>query len=124
MLNKEELKSKVEAFNNYLNQKPGTEPNDLIERAENLTIMIAQSGQCLADAKYLQEQAINTTIQMAIDNGWNEKLGTSTVNKFVNSAASEFNYLVYTLDKINSSAVHALDAVRSILSYRKSELNL
>lgn len=124
MLDKETLLLKAEKFQKYLEEKPGTEADDLIERASLLSILIAQSGQCLADAKYIQDEIVNGAIMEAIQNFYSEKLSPSTVNKFVTTAAKEANYLVNWLDRINATATHQLEGIRSMLSYRKAEMTI
>lgn len=120
----DELKEKAKKMQDFLELKTGSEPNDLIDRAEKLLILIAQSGNCLADAKWLQDKAVGEAIQKAINMAYDQKLSPSTINKFVNAEAKEFNYLVNTFDRINAAATHTLDGIRSILSYRKSEMAL
>lgn len=124
MFTKEEIQEKAGEMQSYLELKSGSEPNDLIERAENLAIFIAKSGQCLADAKYLQDNIVNGAIMEALQKAYEERLSPSTINKFVLTAAKEFNYLVNWLDRINATATHQLDAVRTLISYRKAEMNL
>lgn len=124
MFTKEEIQEKAGEMQSYLELKSGSEPNDLIERAENLAILIAKSGQCLADAKYLQDNIVNGAIMEALQKAYEERLSPSTINKFVLTAAKEFNYLVNWLDRINATATHQLDAVRTLISYRKAEMNL
>lgn len=124
MLSREELITAAEKMQAYLELKPGSEPNDLIERAENLAVLMAKSGQCLADARYIQEMVVNGAIMEALQKAYEEKLSPSTINKFVTTAARENNHLVNWLDRINATATHQIDAIRSILSYRKSEMNL
>lgn len=106
----------------YLELKPGSEPNDLIERAENLAVLMAKSGQCLADARYIQDMVVNGAIMEALQKAYEEKLSPSTINKFVTTAARDNNHLVNWLDRINATATHQIDAIRSILSYRKTEM--
>ncbi len=120
----EQLTEKAEKFQAYLEKKSGSEANDLLDRAENLSVMIAQSGQCLADAKYYQDSIVNGAIMEALQKAYEERLSPSTINKFVTTAAKEQNYLVNWLDRINSAAVHQLDSVRTQISYRKAEMNL
>ena len=124
MMNKEELLLKADKFQKDLEEKTGSEPNDLITRAENLSILIAQSGQCLADAKYLQDTVINGAIMEALKNAYEERLSPSVINKFVSTAGKEFNYLTNRFDRINAAATHQLEGIRSILSYRKAEMSM
>jgi hypothetical protein len=120
----EQLKQKAETMQSFLETKSGSEPNDLIERMEDLSVLIAESGKCLADAKYFQDGVVNGAILEALKKAYEEKLSPSTINKFVTTAARDTNYIVALFDRINAAAVHQLDGLRSILSYRKSEMTL
>ena len=83
MLTKEQLQTKAEAMQKYLDEMPGSEPNKIIERLEFLNRMVSQSGQYLADAKYYQDTVVNGAIMSAIEKAYNDKLSPSTINKFV-----------------------------------------
>lgn len=123
-MNKDEILASAKKMQQYLEEKPGSEPNELIERAENLTVLIAKSGKLMADAKHLQESVINGAILDSLQKAYEERLSPSTINLFVKTAARDFNYVVNFLDRINATATHSLEAVRSILSYRKSEMTM
>ena len=121
---KEELHKTAEKMQTYLETEVGPDPQHLIDRAELLTILIAKSGQCLADAKYIQDQIINAGLLQAIGEGLENKLSPSLINKFVSTNAKDVNLLVNWFDRINSAATHQLDGIRTIISYKKAELNL
>jgi hypothetical protein len=118
---KEQLTDKLEKMQAFLETKSGNEPHELIDRIELLSVLISQSGDCLADAKYLQDQIVHSEIMNALKSGYTEQLTASALNKFVNSLSKDENYLVNAFDRTNSAAVHQLDGLRSILSYRKAE---
>jgi hypothetical protein len=122
-LTPDELKAKAQRFQTFLETRHGQEPEQLLERMELLAILVAQSGQCLAEAKYHQDQVVNGAIGEAIDRAFNDKLSASTINQYVKSTAKDYNYLVNWLDRINATATHQLDALRTIISYRKTEFN-
>ena len=86
--------------------------------------LIAKSGQCLAEAKYIQDQVINAGLMNAIGEGLETKLSPSLINQFVKSNAKEVNLLVNWFDRINAAATHQLDSTRTIISYKKAELSL
>ena len=123
MYSREELEETAKKMQSFLELKVGSEPNDLIERAELLGTLIAKSGQCLADAKYHQDAVINGAILEALQKAYEERLSATTINLFVKTAAKELNYLVNLFDRLNSTATHQLDSTRTIISYRKSEMN-
>lgn len=120
----DQLKAKAEAMQKYLEERPKNQDEAVIERLENLQILLAQSGELLAQARFLQDQLIHSEIMKVIKEGYTELLTPSVLNKFVNALAKDINYLVNWLDRINSAAVHQIDALRSILSYRKAQMNL
>jgi len=108
----------------YLETPAGHEPQELIDRIEYLNILIAKSGQLLAEAKFIQDELVNKGLLQAMEDGLDKKLTPSLINKFVSSSAKNINYLVNWADRINASATHQLDGVRTIISYKKAELNL
>ena len=124
MTRPEDLKAKAERMQAYLETKIPSEPQDLIDRVNNLSIMIAQTSSMLADAKYYQDTIVNGAIMEALQKAYEEKLSASTINKFVTTAAKEHNYLVNWIDRLNSAAVHQLDGLRSVISYKKAEMQI
>ena len=123
MIAKEQLQPKADAMNGYLQEKSGDEPNEIIDRIQNLSILVSQSGEYLAAAKYYHDSLIHSELMKAIREGYNDKLTASALNKLVNALAKEESFLVNQFDRINSSATHQLDGLRSILSYRKTEFS-
>jgi hypothetical protein len=124
MYSKEELHTTAAKMQTFLETKPGSEPNDLIDRMENLSVLIAKSGNCLADAKYLQDMVVNGAIMEALKKSYEERLSPSTINKFVTTAANDLNYLVNLYDRLNSSASKQLMSLNVLLSYRKAEMTM
>lgn len=123
MRNKEQLTEKAEKFHSFLQAKYSKEPHDIIERIELLGILISESGECLAEAKYMRDKLINGEIMNALKNGYTNQLTPSALNKFISSLAYDENLLVNMLDRINAAATHQMEGLRSILSYRKTEFS-
>ena len=120
----DKLTERATKMQSYLEQPIPSEPNDIIDRLTYLTQMVAISGQLLAEAKRYQDEVVNGAIMTAIQNAYEQKLSPSTINKYVTTAAVEQNYLVNWINRINATAVHQIEALRSILSYRKSEMSI
>lgn len=118
---KEQLIEKAKGMNLVLVTQSASEPNELIERIEKLSALISESGECLADAKFIQDSLIHSEIMKVVITGYVDKLSTMTLNQFIKALTKEENFLVNSFDRINSAAVHQLDGCRSILSYRKTE---
>ena len=123
-MDRDELKAKAQRMQDYLTEVPPEDPNAILNRINDLGILIAKSGHYLAEAKYIQDSIVNGAIMDAIHKSYEERLSASTINKFVQTAAKDANYLVNWFDRINSAAVHQLDGLRTTISYRKAEMNL
>lgn len=123
-LSKEQLEIKAQKMQAFLEERPGSEPNDLIERLEFLNILVAESGKMLADAEWYRDQIIEGTIMDALKKSYEEKLSPSALNQYVKAVARDYNFLVKWIDRINATATHQIDGLRSIISYRKAEMTL
>jgi len=125
----EELTDKAERMIDFL-QKP-LPKNDspdyhdtLIKRLDTLNIAMTQSGEYRTAAEYKIDCVIDLEIGEKIAEIMDGKLATSTVNMWIKSKAREWTRLKNAFDRINSSSVHQIDAIRSILSWEKAKINL
>ena len=123
-MNYEELKIKADKMQSFLEQKPSDKEEGIIDRLELLQILMAQSGDCLANAKYLLDVRKNDSITQSLKEALAGDCSTTIIHKKIDALCREENFLVNRFDRINSSAVHQIDALRSILSYRKAQMNL
>lgn len=106
----------------FLETKPNSEPNDLISRLEDLQVLVAKSGSCLADAKYYLDQKKNDSITQALKDAMAGDWSTTLIHKKIDALCKDANYLVNQFDRINSSAGKQLMAINVLLSYRKEEM--
>lgn len=92
-------------------------------RGTMLEVHIARSGKLVADAKYWKDQftnsAIVTTLKEALDN-WS----TTIINKKVEALTKDYNYLVNWAERVNKTATHQLDFIRTLISKHKEEMRL
>jgi len=123
-MNYEELRAKADKMQTFLEQKPSDQEEGLIDRLELLQILMAQSGELLANAKYLLDIRKNDSITQSLKEALAGDWSTTIIHKKIDALCREENFLVNRFDRINSSAVHQIDALRSILSYRKAQMNL
>lgn len=117
----EQLNEKAVKMTAFLEKKCGNDPELIMERIENLNVMLIQSGECLADAKYHQDQVIHSTITKALTEAYQDRLSATLIKDFVRATAKDYNYLVTMFDRINSACVHQIDSLRSVLSYIKAQ---
>ena len=91
------------------------------ERFDELAIYMARSGKLKADAEYHYNSLVESTIISALKKAYEKELGASTLNKYVESVAKDYKFLVSWADRVNRSCVHQLDAMRSIISTLRAE---
>lgn len=120
----EELKAKAEKMQSYLEAKPDNQDEAVIDRLENLQVLLAQSGELLAKAKYNLDCKKNDSITLALKDALAGDWSTTIIHKKIDALCREENFIVNWYDRINSSAVHQIDALRSILSYRKAQMQM
>ena len=120
----DELKIKADKMQSFLEQKSSDQEEGLIDRLELLQVLLAQSGDCLANAKYLLDMRKNDSITQSLKDALAGDWSTTIIHKKIDALCREENFLVNRFDRINSSAVHQIDALRSILSYRKAQMTL
>ena len=123
-MNQMELQQKATDMNAYLQKEVGSEPNDIIQRIEYLSIMISESGELLAKAKYNQDMTIHSETMKVIREGFIDKMSITTINNLIKALAKDDNYLVNQFDRINSAAAKQLAGLITILSYRKAEMQI
>ena len=104
----------------YLETLPEDNPDALSERIKILAVYQARSGRMLAEAKKTlsekkKTEIVNTIIAIAKEN----YLSAKAQNALVDSIATDEQFVVDWLDRINAACKHQLDAVRSLLSFEK-----
>ena len=110
----------AETMQAYLEEIPNDNPNDLSERIKVLAVYQARSGYLLAESKKTlsekkKAEIVNTIIAIAKEN----YLSAKAQNALVDSIATDEQFMVDWLDRINAACKHQLDAVRSLLSFEK-----
>lgn len=104
----------------YLETLPEDNPDALSERIKILAVYQARSGYMLSEAKKTlsekkKAEIVNTIIAIAKEN----YLSAKAQNALVDSIATDEQFMVDWLDRINAACKHQLDAVRSLLSFEK-----
>lgn len=104
----------------YLETLPEDNPDALSERIKILAVYQARSGYMLAEAKKTlsekkKAEIVNTILEIAKQN----YLSSKAQNALVDSIATDEQFMVDWLDRINAACKHQLDAVRSLLSFEK-----
>jgi hypothetical protein len=99
-------------------------PNEIAERIGTLCVYIARTGNMLAEAKYhLSTKRKDETLQL-IAKILDKKLSAKVQNSMVESICKDEQYLVDCVERLNKTATHQLEAMRSLLSYEKENLRI
>lgn len=102
---------------------PGDDMEVCKTRLQDLAQYMARSGKLKADAEYHYNSLLNSSVIEAIKESAKLAMGTSTLNKYIESKCKDYQMLVTWAERVNRSATHQIDALRTILSYAKSERN-
>lgn len=119
------LTAEAEAISSYLQVTLQGSPEEIQQRMADAMAYVARTGEMLAEAKRMlrkrkSEEIQNTIIAIAKENC----LSAKVQNALLDSIAEDEAFLVDTLDRLNASATHQLDALRTLLSYEREGLRL
>lgn len=119
------LQEEAKQISDYLQITCQNNPQEIQQRIADTMVYVARTGEMLATAKQMlrrrkSEEIQNTIISIAKENC----LSAKVQNALLDSIAEEEAFLVDTLDRLNASATHQLDALRTLLSYEREGLRL
>ena len=120
----EELKIKASRMQEFLEKKPDDQEEGLITRLELLQVLLAQSGNCLAEAKYLLDITKNNVIEQTLEDAEKHDWSITIIHKKIDAMCRNESFLVNKFDRINSSAGKQIQALITIISYRKEQMRL
>ena len=99
-------------------------PEAIKERGDKLSVIIARTGNMLADAKYhlneLQEEEVMKAIEEIL---LSAKLSAKVQNALIDSICKHERLLVDKIEQQNKSGKYQLEWCRSRLSMAKEEMN-
>ena len=121
----QDLTAEAGEISSYLQATLQGSPEEIQRRMADTMAYVARTGEMLAEAKRMlrkrkSEEIQNTIIAIAKENC----LSAKVQNALLDSIAEEEAFLVDTLDRLNASATHQLDALRTLLSYEREGLRL
>lgn len=98
------------------------DPNALTERGTLISTQIARTGKMLAEAKCLYNVVREIQLMERLGEFMDSRLSAKIQNAILDGLAYKEKYLVDYLDRLNSSCVHQLDFIRTLLSKAKAEM--
>lgn len=113
--NLEIMKTTIENFN-------GLDTYAMIEYLAEITSIQATATETQASCKYHLLCAINDELTRQAKLSGNEKIPPSIKKMRADSMCAEWHYLYELATRYSANIVHTIDAVRTKISYLKSEL--
>ncbi len=125
MTDYQQLKAEAQAIQDFLEITMSDDPQEVIERGNDLQVYMARTGKMLADAKYiLNEQKRTETMNVVQEFIIDQKLSAKVQNALIDGLCKETQYLVDWIDRLNAACTHQLDWCRSVNSKNKEEMRL
>lgn len=119
----QEIADELQVIDAFLNVTMSEDAEEAVSRGNDLAAHIARSGKLLADAKYHLSAAMKTEIMEVLrQNAKTNNVSHTATNALIKSLCKDEQYLVDWADRVNASATHQLDWVRTIISKAKAEM--
>lgn len=119
------MKEEAKKIQDYLDIMVSSDPAELVDRIATLMTYMSRSGQMLAQAKKALRAKKTAEISKTIMSIAKEQCLSATVqNALLDSICEEEAYMVDWLDRINRTATHQIEGLRSLLSYEKEQMRL
>ena len=117
-----EYQAKYESMLKFLEQPLDKEYDNLITRMEHLGILLARAGEYMTEAAYRIDEVVD--IECKVNHELLDKYSASTFNMMIKAKAKDWNKLKLGFERCCSSAVHQIDAIRTIISFEKAKMQI
>ena len=113
----EELEKGIKEIDDYLNITCSEAPEECVDRGLTLMAYLARTSKMLADAKFHKDEAVKASIlkELQLD------ISASILKQLIEATCKRENYLVTWIDRLNSTVVHQMDFLRTVISKAKNE---
>lgn len=105
----------------FLDESVSEKLEDVLERGDILSGIIARTGKMVADAEYHLDSFRKSEIMDILRNTGKQQLPALVMKQLVESACKDYNYLSKRCDRLNRTATHQLEWLRTVVSNAKSE---
>ena len=95
----------------------------MLSYLNELSAWQANSGKCVADAEYYYHTELEKVFNFLQKDGSLKDVPATVLNNYAKAKCKEYIYLHKLAERYNRGIVHRCDAIRSILSFAKAELN-
>ena len=120
---KEELLKEAYRIQDYLDIVMSENPEEAVQRGNDLSAYLARTTKMLADAKYHLNTATKADVfEILRDTAKHAGATPSSINKLVKAASKNEQYLVDLIDRLNAACTHQIDWCRTVISKAKAEM--
>ena len=120
----EELMGEAEAVQEFLEEPTPDEIEAIINRGNELLGYISRTGKMKSDAKYYVDKKMKSAIMDQVRELAKTQMPASTLNDLIKANCERENFLFNWCDRLNRTATHQLDWLRSLVSKEKEEMRL
>lgn len=122
---KDRIFNELTDIDGFLNITMSENPEEALQRGNDLTAYIARTGKLLADAKYHLNESKNSEVMETLrETAKNAKATAKAVNALVDSICREEQYLVDWCERANRAATHQLSWCVTVISKAKEEMKM
>lgn len=122
---KDRILSELTDIDSFLNITMSENPEEALQRGNDLASHVARTGKLLADAKYHLNQARSSEVMETLrETAKNAKATAKAVNALVDSLCREEQYQVDWCERANRTATHQLSWCVTVISKAKEEMKL
>lgn len=120
----EDLFGEAEAIQEFLEEPTPDEIEAIVDRGNELLGYISRTGKMKADAKYYLDKKMKSAIMDQVRELAKTQMPASTLNDLIKANCERENFLFNWCDRLNRTATHQLDWLRSLVSKEKEEMRL
>lgn len=113
--------TEIKEMQEYLEIETSDDPNEICERMRVIGVYMARSSRLLAEAKAHRRKAERDVFASLTEFG---NMPANTLKKYLEVCAYEWYEIEDALENLYKTCVHALDSLRSLLSYTKEDMRL
>lgn len=113
--------SEIKVMQEYLEIEISEDPNEICERMRTLNVYMARSSRLLAEAKAHRRKAEKEVFGALPDFG---VMPANTLKKYLEVCSYEWYEIEDALENLYKTCVHAIDSLRSLLSFCKEDMRL
>lgn len=95
----------------------------LANRLVHIQSIMASTGKMLADAKYWRDKEMKNSVLAQLKDVKRSGIPASIMNELIKAECRDYNYLVNWIEQQDKDCKYQVEALRTLISLRKTEMN-